>query len=70
MPLPKLNNLFVSKTCSRFCAIDLQISFFAFAIVSKKVKLGFICKSESGKNTKCSNLFLNGSHPNSFARRG
>ena len=36
MPLPKLNNLFVGKTCSRFCAIDSQISFLAFAIASKK----------------------------------
>ena len=36
MPLPKLNNLFVSETCSRFCAIDKQISFLAFVIASKK----------------------------------
>ena len=36
LPLPKLNNLFVSKSCSRFCAKDLQISFLAFGIASKK----------------------------------
>ena len=36
MPLSKLKNLFVSETCLRFCAIDLQISFLALAIVSKK----------------------------------
>ena len=37
MPLPKLKNLFVSETCLRFCAIDLQISFLALAIASKKI---------------------------------
>ena len=37
--MPKLNNLFVSKSCSRFCAIDSQISFLAFAIASKKSKI-------------------------------
>ena len=36
MPLPKLYNLFDGKTCLRFCAIDLQTSFLAFAIASKK----------------------------------
>ena len=38
MPLPKLNNPLVSKSCSRFCAIDLQMSFLALAIASKKYK--------------------------------
>ena len=32
-----LKNLFVSETCLRFCAIDLQISFLALAIASKKL---------------------------------
>ena len=36
MPLPKLKNLFVSETCLRFCAIDLQISFLALVIATKK----------------------------------
>ena len=36
MTLPKLKNLFFSETLLRFCAIDLQISFLAFAIASKK----------------------------------
>ena len=45
MPLPKLNNLLVSESCSRFCALDSQMSFLALAIASKKnpkpsVKLG------------------------------
>ena len=35
--MPKLKNLFLSKTCLRFCAIDLQISFLALAIASKKI---------------------------------
>ena len=35
MPLSKLKNLFVSETCLRYCAIDLQISFLALAIASK-----------------------------------
>ena len=38
MPFPKLKNLSVSETCLRFCAIDLQISFLALAIASKKIK--------------------------------
>ena len=38
MPMPKLKNLFVSETCLRFCAIDLQISFLALAIACKKSK--------------------------------
>ena len=38
MPLPKLKNLFVSETRLRFCAIDLQISFVAMAIESKKIQ--------------------------------
>ena len=37
MPMPKLK-IFVSETCLRFCAIDLQISFLALAIASKKSK--------------------------------
>ena len=36
MQFPKLKNLFVSETCFRFCAIDLQISILALAIASKK----------------------------------
>ena len=38
MPLPKLKNLFVSETCLILCAIDLQISFLALAIESKKIQ--------------------------------
>ena len=30
MPLLKLNNLLVSKSCLRFAAIDSQMSFFSF----------------------------------------
>ena len=37
MPLQKLKNSFVSETGIRFCAIDLQISFLALAIASKKL---------------------------------
>ena len=36
MPMPKLK-IFVSETCLRFCAIDLQISFLALVIASKKI---------------------------------
>ena len=36
--MPKLNNLLVSESCLRFCAIDLQMSFLALSIVSKKSK--------------------------------
>ena len=36
MQFPKLKNLFVSETCFRFCALDLQISILALAIASKK----------------------------------
>ena len=41
------NKLYVSETHLRFCAIDLQISFLALAIASKKpsVKL-----TQSGRN--------------------
>ena len=38
MPLSKLNNLLVNESCVRFCAIDLQMSFLALAIASKKSK--------------------------------
>ena len=38
MPLPKLNNLLVSESCLRFCAKDLQMSFLALTIASKKSK--------------------------------
>ena len=38
MPLPKLNNLLVSEFCLRFCAMDLQISFFALAIAPNKIQ--------------------------------
>ena len=37
MSLPKLKKVFVSETCLRYCAIDLQISFLALAIASKKI---------------------------------
>ena len=37
MPLPKLNNLHVSEYFLRFCAIDLQMSSLALAIVSKRI---------------------------------
>ena len=37
MSLPKLKKVFVSETCLRYCAIDLQISFLALAIASKKL---------------------------------
>ena len=37
MPLPKLKNLFVSETYLIFCALDLQISFLALVIASKKI---------------------------------
>ena len=34
--IAKAKKLFVSETCMRFCAMDLQISFLALAIASKK----------------------------------
>ena len=37
MPLPKLKTL-VSELHLRFCAIDLQISFLALEITSKKIQ--------------------------------
>ena len=37
MPLSKQKKLFVSETLFRFCAINLQISFLALAIASKKM---------------------------------
>ena len=45
MPLPKL------KTCLRFCAIDLQISFLDLAIASKKIS-----KTISETRTKWSQI--------------
>ena len=36
--MPKVNNLLVSESLSRFCAIDLRMSFLALAIASKKSK--------------------------------
>ena len=36
--MPKLNNIFVSESCLRFCAIDFQLSFLAFVIASKKIR--------------------------------
>ena len=50
MPLPKLKNLFVSETCLRFCAIDLQISFLALAIASKKNPKLSVKLAQSGCN--------------------
>ena len=39
MLLPKLENLFVSETWLRFCAIDLRISFFSFGnCIQKKIQ--------------------------------
>ena len=35
--IAKAKKLFVSETCLRLCAIDLQISFLALAIASKKI---------------------------------
>ena len=35
--IAKAKKFFVSETCFRFCAIDLQISFLALAIASKKI---------------------------------
>ena len=50
MPLPKLKNLFVSETRLRFCAIDLQISFLALAIASKKNPKPSVKLVQSGRN--------------------
>ena len=36
--IAKAKKLFVSETCLRFCAVDLQISFLALAIASKKIQ--------------------------------
>ena len=36
--IAKAEKLFVSETCLRFCPIDLQISFLALAIGSKKIQ--------------------------------
>ena len=36
LPLLNLNNLFVSETCAKFWAIDLQTKFFSFSHCSKK----------------------------------
>ena len=35
--IAKAKKLFVSETCFRFCAIDLQNSFLALALASKKI---------------------------------
>ena len=48
MPSPKLKNLFVSETCLRLCAIDLQISFIALAIASKKYPKASVKLAQSG----------------------
>ena len=45
-----LKNLFVSETCLRFCAIDLQISFLALAIASKKNPKPSVKLAQSGRN--------------------
>ena len=50
MPLPKLNNLLVSETCLRFCAIDLRMSFLALAIVSKRFPKSSVKLAQSGCN--------------------
>ena len=49
MPMPKLK-IFVSETCLRFCAIDLQISFLALAIASKKNPKLSVKLVQSGRN--------------------
>ena len=50
MPLPKLKNLFVSETCLRFCAIDLQISFLALVIATEKNPKPSVKLAQSGPN--------------------
>ena len=50
MPLPELKNSFVSETCFRFCATDLQISFLALAIASKKYPKPSVKLAQSGCN--------------------
>ena len=50
MPLPKLKNLFVSETRLRFCAIDLQISFLALVIPSKKIPKLSVKLVQSGRD--------------------
>ena len=50
MPLPKLKNLFDSENCSRFCAIDLQISFLSLAIASKKIPKLSVKLVQSGRD--------------------
>ena len=50
MQFPKLKNLFVSDTCFRFCAIDLQISILALAIASKKDPKPSVKLAQSGLN--------------------
>ena len=37
--IAKAKNLFVSETLFRFCFVDLQISFLALAIASKKISI-------------------------------
>ena len=39
--IAKAKKLFVSETCFRFCAIDLQISFLALSIAYKKISQNF-----------------------------
>ena len=48
MLLPKLKNLFDSGTCLRFCALDLQISFLALVIASKKIPKPSVKLMQSG----------------------
>ena len=46
--IAKAKKLFVSETFLRFCAIDLQISFLALAIASKKYPKLSVKLTQSG----------------------
>ena len=50
MPLLKLNNLFVNDSHLRFCALDLQMSFLALVIASKKNPKLSVKLAQSGRN--------------------
>ena len=48
--IAKAKKLFVSETCLRFCAIDLQISFLDLVIASKKNPKPLVKLAQSGHN--------------------
>ena len=48
--IAKAKKLFVSETCLRFCALDLQISFLALPIVSQKNPKPSVKLAESGRD--------------------